>query len=145
MCNLTDKYVFGESKTVYKAVAKRGENYYSLAMGCKYPICGTVPVVKKQNAISNSFTTIMPYKSRFNPGTLVTPAAFEEEMTGRTSGFFDKEVCIDSLSHHSYYLRKGYKLCFIKVKLSKELMIGEYVHNQVLAGRHMKILGEIKP
>ena len=130
MCNLTKKSR-AKSKTGWKIVAvnKKG-NYYSLAMGCKYPKNGRVPVVREQKQISNDFV---------NDILTGSMSGYCEEMVGRTAIFLVKGAA-------QYEIRRctncilGYTVEIKKAIISDDIMLGNYGWEEVAAGRHIKFL-----
>jgi hypothetical protein len=132
MCNrleITRK----KQATVWKIIAEKDGDYYSPAIGCKYPKNGDITIAIKQQCLSDLFCDdILDEES----------GAFNKKMIGRTAGF--KYKC-DAESEYWILLtskiHRGYKISVKKAVLTKGIMEGVYgFHKPVYAGKHIEFL-----
>ncbi len=122
-----------KSAIVFKIVAKSEKDmrYYSLAMGFKYPKkAGKIPKINVQHRIAHYFSENILNKESI---------AYEKQMIGRTAGFVKEE---DAKYRVSVMEQNVHKLDIIilKAKLTEGLMLGDYGHAPVIAGKHIEFL-----
>ena len=110
------------------AVDEKGD-YYSPAMGCKYPKKGKVPVVKVQNKIDLDF----------NSDILESPETHKSEMVGRTAIFLRKKDAVSRVPYSDCFLH-GYRPAVKKAIISDDIMLGSYGRHRIAAGRHIEFL-----
>ncbi|GAH04472.1 unnamed protein product, partial [marine sediment metagenome] len=70
-------------------------------------------------------------------------SGYTKEMVGRTSGFkykSDAEKELKLLGTEPDDTADGYTFSVVKVKLTEELMSGQYANCPVIAGRHIEFL-----
>ena len=127
MCDLKRKSTRKEA-IGWKVVAVIDGEYYSPAMGIKYPKKGEIPVPQIQKRISSYFDD-----SILRPKQL----AYNEEMIGRTAIFLRKRDA-EGLATR-IRLETSIEIKTIKAKLTKDLMCGDYC-GKVIAGRHIEYL-----
>lgn len=145
MCELTEN-LKAKSRIGYKVAVKKGGKYYSPAMGHEYKT-GDVPIITEQKEMGTGF---------FIDDILFRN--YKENMVGRSAAFVKKEDAKNlyfTIFKRIINQRNSFllKLVILKVRLSKELMNGEYkfnfkfnliYHYSVIAGKHMKILKEVQ-
>ncbi len=134
MCKL-EEYLNNEKERYgYKVVAKKGNKYYSLAMGFCYNDHKNIPEIKVQKRLSTQFSDdILKHNSY----------GFEPNMIGRTAIFqylYDarkvyREACC--------YVRDGYEVVIVLAVVSVDLMSGSYGIDRVIGGKKIKFYGEI--
>lgn len=122
-----------KSAIVFKIVAKKPKDirYYSIAMGFKYPKkAGKIPEVKVQNRLGHYFDMdILDEES----------SGYEKRMIGRTAGFVKKDAAeyrAGKIARDTY----GCEVIAIKAKLTDGLLLGDYGHDPVIAGKHIEFL-----
>lgn len=120
------------SAVVYKIIARRpkGTRYYSVAMGFKYPKKGKIPKIKIQNSLG------------YYASDILNPRSFghERKMIGRTAGFKTLAAAKLNMNIIDPSKFKNHRICVVKVKLTDDLMIGDYGTSVVIAGRHIEFL-----
>jgi len=123
-----------ESAIVYKVVAKRGERYFSLAMGIEYHDGENVEIPKKQKKLSDNFNSgILTYRNQ----------GYRPLMVGRTAGFTvlaSAEVAMRGIKRLS--IKRGYKIVLIRARVSVDLCVGIYGLSTVIAGKKIDIFEE---
>lgn len=133
MCNLISEL---EEKivTVYKVAAKKDNKYYSPALGIEYKI-GKVEIPTVQNRLCKAFTdNILDTHS----------GAYNTTMIGRTAGFkYLKDAKIKKSSWEYYGVTPSYVLVILKIQLSQELLLGNYIGDTVYAGKEIVSMKEI--
>lgn len=138
MCNLIKKSE-KEEFIGYKVVAKKGKKYYSIALGFEYKQPKHVfnGIRTKQKAIITCWAKILNPMSDF----------FSDAMVGRTAAIasFKKTMAWKNTLRFDL-LKRGYDLVIVKVKLTGDLMEGnyEFPNFEVVAGRTMEILEEVR-
>jgi hypothetical protein len=166
MCKLDMKY--GEKEFVgYKVVVDKDGRFFSPAMGCQYPLKGKVPIVKKQNRLCLHFRpNILTYaKAKFMYGrtaafkSLISAESLQKELIDeeiRRLNFGtedDKERQILNFGNDEENFGNAeekiqlaiqklkMQIRVVKVKLTSDLMLGEYGHfTTVVAGKHIEFL-----
>jgi len=134
MCNLTTELKYDKVIVFKLAAKKKGtQEYYSLAMGSKYPKDGNIRRVRRQNRLSRVHANDI----------LINPNIFEENMIGRTAGYSDYLDAVNEKRVHIDLVEEGYTPVILVVELSEDLMKGKYGASEVYAGRHIKILTEV--
>lgn len=134
MCYFPETSEHVKSFTGYKIVAKRGNRYFSIAMGFEYVNNADIPVVKRENErhLSGGFSS-----------NLLTNH-FVNEMQGRTSVFENLQECSGEYRHFNSFRKvRGYKLVIVKAKVL-DAISGLYVSSKIWAGKRIVILEEIK-
>ena len=122
----------------YKAMVKKGDDYYSISTGMKYP---------------NSKTERIVHPSHYNhlsrqirPGDKPGHFAYSPNLVGRTAMFKRLSECKHTIEPETITLRatkEGYRFIYAKIRISDEIMEGEYNSFIVYAGRKMVVLEEI--
>ena len=133
MCDHLRK-ITDESAIVYKIVAKRGERYFSLAMGIEYRDGENVEIPKKQKKLSANFNNRI-LTSR-NQG-------YRPLMVGRTAGFTvlaSAEVTMREIKRCP--IKRCYKIVLIRARVSDDLYMGIYSLSTVMAGKRLDIFEE---
>jgi len=124
------------------AVHKKTKEYYSIAMGCKYPKKGKVPIVRVMKPTCSGFASITgrnireyweKYHNRSKFG------GFRINMVGRTAIFKRKTDAKSQLEHISPN-NSNYIIKIKKAEVSENLLEGVYNHRPVCAGEHIKFL-----
>ena len=138
MCEFNKRYSHKKQPVAiaYKMVAKRISDgtYHSLSMGCEYPKLGNwgdVPIVKQQVLISREFNDE------------ILRSCFNHDMVGRTAGFLNKHEAVEMIYEHETSVDDGYEAVVVIVELRKSLLKGDYESCEVVAGKQMKIVGEV--
>ena len=142
MCKFNEAMI-EEEFIGYKVAAKMDDGYYSIAMGFSYPQNGDVPIPKEQKKLSSHFSDyILIYAER----------GYVSKMEGRTAAFVNLRDAIilkseiDQDNSYDYnasdFLK--YKVAILKIKLTKNLLVGTYNSRGVVGGKHMEILEEVE-
>jgi len=135
MCQLI-KNVNKRTFTGYKVAIKspRSGKYRSASMGFEYKL-GDVPIPKKQRNLTGHFAS-----------DILIGSYFSNMMTGRTCVFARLEGA--SELYHSIMrclkYTKSQKVVLLKMKISKNIMIGNYNDYVVYAGKKILSFKEIK-
>ena len=130
MCDLKRKSK-KQKQVGWKEVAEDEKgDYYSPAMGCKYPKNGKVPVVKVQQQIVQSF----------NPDILIFSYTFNSKMTGRTAIYLRKRDAIARIGPHQRQCLSGFTIKIKKAIVSDDIMFGSYGSDKIAAGKHIEFL-----
>ena len=136
MCTLIHKYRDLKTFTGYKVVMidKNGD-FFSAAMGFKYPLRGKVPIPIKQKKLSNVFNNSILSSSSYG---------FNHEMINRTT-VFKLKIDADNLCSDICALRinNKYRAIVVKMTISKDLMSGLYDRVKVIAGKYICSINEI--
>lgn len=142
MCQLNER-VRGK-KRGWKVVWAEGGKYYSVAMGCKYPKDGKVPVVKQQRCkASHYFSSHILYDQMHG---------YAKDMVGRTAVYSSIAAASDMMHfiiHGCYRSAQALSqmrtfLRVVPAEVSVEVMRGTYGTDEVFAGRRIKFLKESK-
>ena len=135
MCNLIKKYVDSKTFTGYKIVCvdKNGD-YFSPAMGCKYPKRGMVPIVFIQKRLNKSFNEHILERDLFG---------YRKKMIGRTAVFEIKSAALFEAQEYSQKIIPNYEIKIVKMTISKDLLIGTYGYDKVIAGKYICSIEEI--
>ena len=139
MCDLTIK-LNKESVTGYKVVAKHipTGDYYSIAIGFKYKSPMNFHPRKRQKTIADYWNPVLKRSNQFH----------SYHMTTRTGCFksFDKASKFAQIVS----LRPDYRVAILKVRLTNDLMSGDYYYgayaqsrSAVYAGHTMEIIEEM--
>lgn len=141
MCILTS-HIDKDVIQGYKVVAKKGDNYYSLAMGFRYYESKDILHVKRQRRLCNYYLND------------ILKVFYIKEMIGRTACF---ESLPDTVEYYTRIMKSSsnktqrqaqYQPIIVQVELSKDLMVGflEFASHpyKVYAGRRIKFLKEIQ-
>ena len=145
MCELTKKSR-AKSKTGWKVVAVKDGEYYSPAMGCKYPKNGTVTMVKHQNRLTEAFRADILEEGQLGGWDSTSRiSGFRKEMVGRTSIFPRKadaeKLRKQCLSKASYPGEGKLEFEIRKAKISEDILLGVYYAGRsVAAGRRIEFL-----
>ena len=137
MCKLRDK-IRGKEYTGYKVVIEKkigSGRYYSIAMGFEYKTNKLIPVVKRQRRIAPMFSS-----------DILTGPAFEEKMEGRTAIFIDFQPARESINQWSRLYASTFvgRFALLQMTLKTDCMAGEYDKCDVVAGRMITSMKEIK-
>ena len=139
MCQLDKRYRH-KTPTVYKIVAKHRVlgTYHSLAIGFKYPKSeewSDVPIATTQNRLCYIFgeSILSPWAG----------CGWNKLMVGRTAGFVSVRDVKSLFETWKYRTMSDYTTVIVKIELRKGLMSGWYSGKRVIAGKQMKIVGEV--
>ena len=142
MCDLRRNYI-APTATVYKVAIKNNSTgkYYSPATGIEYKV-GPVEVCDSYYKACENVNR----SNYFRLGNIYDDngGAYTILMKGRTAGFVELE--------HAEYLRKNIaenktkviNLVILKLQLSDSLMLGYYNMDDVIAGKYINSITELK-
>ena len=138
MCTLTDKLDNTGGVIGYKVAAKKGDEYFSIAIGHKYDL-GEVPVILDQERLSDFFSQNILDES-------VSCSPWSSDMVGRTAVFLNKASAIEFLEAlMPYPLKRGYTPVLLKMTVKGSLLFGHYMAgDHVVAGREITYFQEEK-
>ena len=135
MCNLNgtieNKEFYG-----YKLVAKKDGQYYSLAFGFPYSLRTTFGRVKSQNRISYYFNRQITEAKHFG---------WRKRMIGRSAAYINRtHARMMKKKLKTYYIKAGYSIVMVRVKVSGDCMQGTYNGFNVVAGNVLEIIKEVR-
>ena len=123
----------------YKVVAKNTVTgkYYSFTMGFQYKSPMTFTKLEIQNRLTREISNrILEEYANFG---------FAKDMVGRSACFRSlKDAEYLYMSYKDGLTYPQFKLVIVKVKMTNDLMSGTYCMSDVVAGRTMEILKEVK-
>jgi len=122
----------------FKVVAKKNNNYYSIAIGFKYQSGKKMFKRKKQKVIAYFGNDIL--RANFSGY-----GGFRKEMVGRTSVFKNRKTAINLaklIKRHLDY-SKNFDIVIIKATIKGKLYEGTYHDDTVFAGETLIIDKEI--
>jgi len=136
MCDLYAR-MWQERFIGYKVVTTYANNKkrYSAAMGFCYDDYEEIPIIKRQRRLSMNFISDILDKNQ---------SAYSPSMEGRTAVFVNLEDAIGlyrSIENHRTNANIHTEI--YKAEVSKDLMKGNYGHDEVVAGRKIKFLKRI--
>ena len=144
MCDnfqLTDETEF----TGYKVVFKKGDDYYSVFSGNKYPKDAQMPIWTSQNS------PVAGDDFHFRGNVLEDRdcGAWRKELQGRTAAFVSLDVVTDLYKDvqqciNKYKIKTDFVPMVVEVKLTEDLLTANYLCYAVFLGRRMKILKEVE-
>uniref|UniRef100_A0A6M3XDK3 Uncharacterized protein n=1 Tax=viral metagenome TaxID=1070528 RepID=A0A6M3XDK3_9ZZZZ len=133
MCFLEKEIKNKTEYTGYKIVAKKqNRDYYSIAMGFEYKEDEDIPIVKKQEVLSDMFRDSILEGPCHNP-----------DMRGRTAVFRNKKDAGNFFRNIPRFYCV-YQPVIVRATVKKDLMSGTYSFWNVVAGRRIKFHEEIK-
>lgn len=138
MCQLNVIITSFKTAKIYKVVAKsKTGRYFSPATRIEYLPNMKIPVKKDKVFPMTSGFFITSFCLKDNEG-------YSEEMEGRTSGFISKEDAEGFLrTLYQNFNDKRYKLVTIEMKISNDLMKGNYGGDDVIAGKYINTIEEL--
>jgi hypothetical protein len=132
MCDLIKEYK-GKQFIGYKIAYKKKNGYYSIAMGTRYRKNGKLTIPKKQNKICGIFSDLILSE---------TFSGFNKKMVGRTAAF--KRLKDAKSQFFNLHCFNDSQYVILKIKLTEELLKGTYGWEDIVAGKNMEILEEVK-